>query len=130
MGTQSSPGPNLFGMSGHVNKPGVYEDELGITLDYSINKLAGGMKGGAHKGTICGGISMGVLGPDQLDIKLDFDDVRFRGGGLGLGTAGHIVLEQATAIGAGPRHSVGLLSPHNSRPCAAWLGWNAPEAHK
>ena len=51
MGTQSSPGPKLFGMSGHVNKPGVYEDELGITLDYAINKLAGGMKGGKHKGT-------------------------------------------------------------------------------
>ena len=29
---RSSPGPKLFGMSGHVNKPGVYEDELGITL--------------------------------------------------------------------------------------------------
>src|SRR5207253_1714721 len=83
----SSPGPKLFGMSGHVNKPGVYEDELGITLDYAINKLAGGMKGGKFKGSICGGISMGVLGPNQLDIKLDFDDVRFRGGCLGLGTA-------------------------------------------
>src|SRR5256885_595379 len=82
MGTKSSPGPKLFGMSGHVNKPGVYEDELGITLDYAINKLAGGMKGGAHKGTICGGISMGVLGPNQLDVKLDFDDVRFKGGCL------------------------------------------------
>src|SRR5579863_10318136 len=68
MGTKSSPGPKLFGMSGHINKPGVYEDELGITLDYAINKLSGGMKGGAHKGTICGGISMGVLGPNQLDI--------------------------------------------------------------
>ncbi len=33
MGTKSSPGPKLYGMSGHVNKPGVYEDELGITLE-------------------------------------------------------------------------------------------------
>src|SRR5256714_6308152 len=45
MGTKSSPGPKLYGMSGHVNKPGVYEEELGITPDYAINKLAGGMKG-------------------------------------------------------------------------------------
>ena len=52
-----------------------------LTEDYyAINKLAGGMKGGAYKGCICGGISMGVLGRDQIDIKLDFDDVRFRGG--------------------------------------------------
>ena len=49
MGTKSSPGPKLYGMSGHVNKPGVYEDELGITLDYAINKLSGGMKGGATR---------------------------------------------------------------------------------
>src|SRR5579862_2054716 len=35
MGTKSSPGPKLYGMSGHVNKPGVYEQELGITLEYS-----------------------------------------------------------------------------------------------
>ncbi|HTW93673.1 MAG TPA: SLBB domain-containing protein, partial [Tepidisphaeraceae bacterium] len=62
MGTPSSPGPKLYGMSGHVNKPGVYEQELGITLDFAINNLAGGMKGGRHKGSICGGISMGVLG--------------------------------------------------------------------
>src|SRR5437762_12501337 len=96
MGTKSSPGPKLFGMSGHVNKPGVYEQELGITLDFAINTLGGGMKGGAHKGTICGGISMGVLGRDQLDIKLDFDDVRFRGGCLGLGTAGRIGLDGHT----------------------------------
>jgi NADH-quinone oxidoreductase subunit F len=96
MGTPSSPGPKLFGMSGHVNKPGVYEDQLGITLDYAINTLAGGMKGGAYKASVCGGISMGVLGTNQLDIKLDFDDVRFRGGCLGLGTAGMIVMNEHT----------------------------------
>jgi len=49
MGTPSSPGPKLFGMSGHLNKPGVYEQELGITLDFAINNLGGGMKGGNSK---------------------------------------------------------------------------------
>ncbi len=95
MGTPTSPGPKLYGMSGHLNRPGVYEDELGITLAHSI-ELAGGMKGGAYKAAICGGISMGVLGPDQLDVKLDFDDVRIRGGCLGLGTAGMIVMNEHT----------------------------------
>ena len=89
-----------------MNKPGVYEDELGITLDYSINKLAGGMKGGKYKACICGGISMGVLGPNQLDIKLDFDDVRFRGGCLGLGTAGMIVMNEHTDMVAALRNCV------------------------
>jgi NADH-quinone oxidoreductase subunit F len=126
MGTPSSPGPKLFGMSGHVNKPGVYEDELGITLDYAINKLAGGMKGGAYKGCICGGISMGVLGPNQLDIKLDFDDVRFRGGCLGLGTAGMIVMNEHTDMVLALRNCVRFYA-HEScgqcTPCREGSAW-------
>src|SRR6195952_583856 len=126
MGTKSSPGPKLYGMSGHVNRPGVYEDELGITLDYAINTLAGGMKGGAHKGTICGGISMGVLGRDQLDVKLDFDDVRFRGGCLGLGTAGMIVMNEHTDMVAALRNCVRFYA-HEScgqcTPCREGSGW-------
>ena len=125
MGTPSSPGPKLYGMSGHVNRPGVYEDELGITLQQSID-LAGGMKGGKHKGTICGGISMGVLGPDQLDIKLDFDDVRFRGGCLGLGTAGMIVMNEHTNMVRALRNCVRFYS-HEScgqcTPCREGSGW-------
>ena len=126
MGTKSSPGPKLFGMSGHINKPGVYEDELGITLDYAINKLAGGVKGGAYKACICGGISMGVLGPDQLDIKLDFDDVRFRGGCLGLGTAGMIVMNEHTDMVKALRNCVRFYA-HEScgqcTPCREGSAW-------
>jgi len=126
MGNKNSPGPKLYGMSGHVNRPGVYEDELGITLDYAINKLSGGMKGGKHKGTICGGISMGVLGPDELDIKLDFDDVRFRGGCLGLGTAGMIVMNEHTDMVAALRNCVRFYA-HEScgqcTPCREGSGW-------
>jgi NADH-quinone oxidoreductase subunit F len=126
MGTPSSPGPKLFGMSGHVNKPGVYEQELGITLDFAINQLSGGMKGGAYKGAICGGISMGVLGKNQLDIKLDFDDVRFRGGCLGLGTAGMIVMNEHTDMVAALRNCVRFYS-HEScgqcTPCREGSAW-------
>ena len=126
MGTPSSPGPKLFGMSGHVNKPGVYEQELGITLDFAINQLCGGMKGGAYKGAICGGISMGVLGKNQLDIKLDFDDVRFRGGCLGLGTAGMIVMNEHADMVAALRNCVRFYS-HEScgqcTPCREGSAW-------
>ena len=117
MGTKSSPGPKLFGMSGHVNKPGVYEDELGITLDYAINTLAGGMKGGKYKASICGGISMGVLGTDQLDVKLDFDDVRFRGGCLGLGTAGMIVMNEHTDMVKALRNCVRFYAHESCGQC-------------
>jgi NADH-quinone oxidoreductase subunit F len=125
MGTPTSPGPKLFGMSGHLNRPGVYENELGITLQQSID-MAGGMKGGAYKAAICGGISMGVLGTNQLDIKLDFDDVRFRGGCLGLGTAGMIVMNEHTDMVAALRNCVRFYA-HEScgqcTPCREGSGW-------
>src|SRR4051794_30531832 len=126
MGTPTSPGPKLYGMSGHVNKPGVYEQELGITLDYAINTLAGGMKGGKYKACICGGISMGGLGTNQLDIKLDFDDVRFRGGCLGLGTAGMIVMNEHTDMVRALRNCVRFYA-HEScgqcTPCREGSDW-------
>jgi NADH-quinone oxidoreductase subunit F len=125
MGTPSSPGPKLFGMSGHLNRPGVYENELGITLGASI-EMAGGMKGGKYKAAICGGISMGVLGPDQLDIKLDFDDVRFRGGCLGLGTAGMIVMNEHADMVKALRNCVRFYA-HEScgqcTPCREGSAW-------
>lgn len=125
MGTPSSPGPKLYGMSGHLNRPGVYENELGITLQQSID-MAGGMKGGKHKGSICGGISMGVLSADQLDIKLDFDDVRFRGGCLGLGTAGMIVMNEHTDMVRALRNCVRFYA-HEScgqcTPCREGSAW-------
>jgi NADH-quinone oxidoreductase subunit F len=126
MGTPSSPGPKLFGMSGHLNKPGIYENELGITLQQSID-MAGGMKGGKYKAAICGGISMGVLGTNQLDIKLDFDDVRFRGGCLGLGTAGMIVLNQHTDMVKALRNCVRFYAAESCGQCtpcregSAWM---------
>ena len=59
---------------------------------------------------------MGVLGPNQLDIKLDFDDVRFRGGCLGLGTAGMIVMNEHTDMVQGPAQLRPLLRPRILRP--------------
>ena len=112
-------------MSGHVNKPGVYENELGITLQQSID-MAGGMKGGAYKAAICGGISMGVLGTHQLDVKLDFDDVRFRGGCLGLGTAGMIIMNEHTDMVRALRNCVRFYA-HEScgqcTPCREGSAW-------
>jgi NADH-quinone oxidoreductase subunit F len=125
MGTKSSPGPKLYGMSGHVQRPGVYENELGITLAQSI-EMAGGMKGGKYKAAICGGISMGVLGTDQLDIRLDFDDVRFRGGCLGLGTAGMIIMNEHTDMVEALRNCVRFYA-HEScgqcTPCREGSAW-------
>jgi NADH-quinone oxidoreductase subunit F len=121
-----SYGPKLYGVSGHVNKPGVYEDHLGIPMSELIEKHCGGMRGGKkYKAAIPGGVSMGYLGPDQYDAELDFDIGR-RYGVLGLGTAGVIVMDEDTSIVSMTRNIVRFFSRESCgqcTPCREGSGW-------
>ncbi|MDX1564769.1 MAG: NADH-quinone oxidoreductase subunit NuoF [Phycisphaeraceae bacterium] len=121
-----SYGPKLFGVSGKVNRPGVYEDELGIPMSELIEKYCGGIKNGKkYKAAIPGGVSMGFLGTDQYDAELDFDIGR-RFNVLGLGTAGVIVMDEDDDIVAMTRNIVRFFS-HEScgqcTPCREGSGW-------
>ena len=96
IGAPPSFGPKLMGVSGHVNKPGVFECDLGIPLSKRVNDDCGGMRGGKKfKGAIAGGVSMGILGPDQFDAELDFDIGR-KYDVMGLGTACPTVFDEDT----------------------------------
>ena len=122
----ASYGPKLFGVSGHVNRPGVYEEELGISIRDLIEKFCGGIRGGkAFKAAIPGGISMGILGPDQYEAELDFD-VGKKYNCLGLGTAGVIVMDEDTDMVAVARNVARFFS-HEScgqcTPCREGTGW-------
>ena len=100
VGTPGSAGPKLYTVSGPVNRPGCYEAPLGLTVRELIygEDFAQGMIGGKKvKGVIPGGLSMGILTGDELDCRLDFDDVH-RYGLFGLGTAGAIVINEDTDI--------------------------------
>ncbi len=121
-----SYGPKLFGVSGHVNRPGVYEAELGIAMSELIEKHCQGMRGGKkYKAAIPGGVSMGLLATDQYDAELDFD-IGKRYGVLGLGTAGVIVMDQDTSIVSATRNIVRFFS-HEScgqcTPCREGAAW-------
>jgi len=121
-----SYGPKLFGVSGHVNRPGVYEEELGIRMSDLIMNHCRGMRGGKKfKAAIPGGVSMGFLSTDQYDAELDFDIGR-RYGVLGLGTAGVIVMDEDTDIVSATRNIVRFFS-HEScgqcTPCREGSGW-------
>ena len=122
----ASFGPKLFGVSGHVNRPGVYEDELGIKLSYLIEEHCQGMRGGKKfKGAIPGGISMGVLGPDEYHAELDFD-VGKKHNCLGLGTAGVIVFDEDTDMVAVARNIARFFSRESCgqcTPCREGTGW-------
>lgn len=98
MGSERSKGTKLVSISGHVNKPGVYEVVLGdMTLREIIDDLAGGVRTGhTIKGVIPGGCSMPILPPDKLDIPFDYESIQAAGSLLGSG--GIIVLDDSVDI--------------------------------
>src|SRR5438132_678146 len=98
MGTDKSKGTKLFSVSGHINKPGVYELEMGYPFMKFLEEDCGGVPHGRKlKGVIPGGGSMPVLRPDELEkVNLDYESVQAAGSLLGSG--GVIVMDDATCM--------------------------------
>jgi NADH-quinone oxidoreductase subunit F len=83
MGTERSPGPKIYSLSGHVERPGQYEAPLGITLRELLD-LAGGMKDGIPlKFWTPGGSSTPLFTAEHLDVPLDFEGAAAAGSMLG-----------------------------------------------
>jgi NADH-quinone oxidoreductase subunit F len=83
MGRERSPGPKIFSLSGHVERPGQYEAPMGITLRELLD-LAGGMKDGVPlKFWTPGGSSTPLFTADHLDVPLDFEGAAEAGSLLG-----------------------------------------------
>ena len=100
IGPEHSTGPKLFCISGPVNRPGCYEDAMDITVRELLEREdmgAGMLPGKKVKGVLPGGVSMGILTPDELDMKMDFVDPS-NYGLLGLGTAAAVVIDEDTDI--------------------------------
>jgi NADH-quinone oxidoreductase subunit F len=97
MGTEKSPGIKLFCISGHVNKPGVYELPLATPLRTLIDDYAGGpLDGKPIKAVIPGGSSTPMLTADRLDVLLDYESLAAAGTMLGSGAV--IVIGEGTCI--------------------------------
>jgi NADH-quinone oxidoreductase subunit F len=85
IGTEGSTGPRLFCLSGHVERPGVYEVEFGATLGDLVD-MAGGLPGDrAIRAILLGGAAGVFVGPDSLTMPLTFEDTRAAGATLGSG---------------------------------------------
>jgi NADH-quinone oxidoreductase subunit F len=96
LGTEGSTGPRLFCLSGHVERPGVYEVEHGVTLRQMI-ELAGGVPGGRSvKAVLLGGAAGGFVTPEELDVRLTFEDAR--AGGYTLGSGVVMVLDETADL--------------------------------
>ena len=96
-GTEKSPGTTIFGVSGLVQRPGLYELPLGTRLDEIVFEHAGGpLPGRKVKGVIPGGMSMPILPVSQLDVPMANEFLRERK--TMLGTGGVMVLDDTTCM--------------------------------
>jgi NADH-quinone oxidoreductase subunit F len=96
-GAKNSTGHTLFGVSGHVKRPGIFELRLGVKMRDLIYNYAGGLEEGRTvKAVIPGGISMPIIRGDQIDVAVDHESLRAVNSLLG--TAGVIVMDDRTCI--------------------------------
>jgi len=97
IGLPKDGGTRIFGVSGKVQKPGIYELPLGTSLKELIFEHAGGMaKGKKLKAVIPGGMSAPILTADEIDINMDFDSLVEAKSMLG--SAAVIVIDQETSM--------------------------------
>ena len=97
MGTPASTGNFLCGISGHVEKPGVYELPFGLPAREILEDVAGGVwKGRKLKAWFPGGSSTGLLPASSIDVKMDHDSIKAAGSMFG--TAAMIVLDDQSCV--------------------------------
>jgi len=96
-GLPEDGGTRLFGVSGKVKKPGVYELPVGTSLKELVYTYAGGIKSGKKlKAVIPGGMSSPILKPDEIDISMDCASLMKADSMLGSGAV--IVLDEDVPI--------------------------------
>jgi len=126
VGVPKCPGTQLVSISGHIERPGVYEVEYGYPLKKFLYEDCGGILGGKKlKCIVPGGISTKVLTAEECD-PLTYDKESFEAAGSSLGSGGMIVIAEGTCM-------VRLLQVmlrfyhHEScgqcTPCREGMGW-------
>jgi NADH-quinone oxidoreductase subunit F len=83
-GTPKSTGTKLVSISGHVNRPGVYEIAFGITLRDLLEKYCQGVKG-TLQAVLMGGAAGTFLKPDEIDVPITYENLQAIGSTLGSG---------------------------------------------
>ena len=127
LGLPNNTGTKLFQISGHVNRPCVVEEEMGIPLRQLIDEHCGGVRGGWNNllAVIPGGSSMPLIPAEECEtLSMDFDSLTKLKSGLG--TAAIIVLDKsADVVKAIAR--IAYFYKHEScgqcTPCREGTGW-------
>ncbi len=97
LGSKTQGGTRMYSVSGRVNKPGVYETSVSVTLRQLIYDHAGGVSGnGRLKAVVPGGGSAAILTADEIDVTMDVDGLK--NAGTMIGSAGVIVMDETVSI--------------------------------
>lgn len=126
IGASKHPGTILFGISGHVNKPGVYELPTGVLLTDLIYKYAGGVRDNKKiKAVIPGGSSVPWLRGEELEgVRMDLESLKAAGSAIG--TGGVMVMDEDTDVLKVLKH-ISHFYHHEScgqcTPCREGTGW-------
>ncbi|MES2639915.1 MAG: NADH-quinone oxidoreductase subunit NuoF [Myxococcota bacterium] len=127
LGTEKAPGTKLFSVSGHVNKPGVYEIPMGMPMRQFLDEVCGGVKGGKKlKAIIPGGSSVPVMTAAEVDLcSMDYESINQNAGSY-LGSGGFIVMDETTDMVAALTNLLRFYA-HEScgqcTPCREGCGW-------
>ena len=116
VGTEKCPGTMMFSLSGSINRPGVYEMPMGVTIRDLIEQCGGGVPNGRKiKAVFPGGPAFSMVTADQLDLPMDFDSLKKAG--TGLGSAGVIVVDDATCMVAKTLHFSNFFKNESCGQC-------------
>jgi NADH:ubiquinone oxidoreductase subunit F (NADH-binding)/(2Fe-2S) ferredoxin/ferredoxin len=116
IGTEGSKGTKIFSLVGKVNNTGLVEVPMGITLRDTIYKIGGGILGGKKfKAVQTGGPSGGCIPEEQLDMKVDFDELAKAGSMMGSG--GMIVMDEDTCMVDVARYFLDFLADESCGKC-------------
>ncbi|MFH1287331.1 MAG: NADH-quinone oxidoreductase subunit NuoF [bacterium] len=97
IGTHDFPGTMVYSLSGHINKPGLYELPTGTNLTTLIYEFGGGIKDGKKlKAVFPGGLSSGCLTKSGIDIAMEHKSLAKVGSMLGTGAV--IVINDETCM--------------------------------
>ncbi|MGZ8425248.1 MAG: NAD(P)H-dependent oxidoreductase subunit E [Candidatus Binatia bacterium] len=98
IGTERSPGPKLFCVSGQIQKPGLYEVPFGVSLRHLLFDLAGGLKPGRKLQAVLMGGAAGAFATEKdLDVILSFEDLR--AADLPLGSGAVMIFDDSAGLG-------------------------------
>jgi len=116
LGTEGSKGTKVFSLVGKVNRTGLVEVPMGVTLRELVFEIGGGIPGnGRFKAVQTGGPSGGCIPESLMDIPIDFDTLKEKGSMMGSG--GIIVMDETTCMVDLARYYVKFLAGESCGKC-------------